>query len=519
MAIILVIDDDEQICETMLRMVARAGHQGLAAPTLAKGLELLKTSNADIVFLDVRLPDGDGLQALPAILDTPSQPEVIVLTGEGTADGAAAAIHGGVWDYLLKPMSLQDTLQRLERALAYRESKRAKGISPLCLDNVVGVSSGFRACLDQVSKAARSEAPVLLVGETGTGKELMARTIHCNSNRREKPFIVVDCAALSETLLESLLFGHKKGSFTSAHTDSLGLIRAADQGVLFLDEIGELSLNAQKTFLRVLQEKRFRPVGEIKEYSSDFRLLAATNRNLETMVEEGAFRSDLYFRLKTMEIHLPPLRQRQQDITLLAMYRVGALAQRYGMARKSLDPEFLEHLRVYQWPGNVRELFAMMETAFVAGWDSDVLYASHLPSALRIAVARRKLGHEPGADAAPAVSPGATANLAPLPSPSPPVAVAAVAARPSFSGMAASELSLTQRSGPALTQEGHPAPLTLDPDTPLPSLKAFKASIEHVYLEALQRQTGGDVERMTEVSGLSKSHLYALLKKHQLPTR
>ncbi|WP_027192847.1 sigma-54-dependent transcriptional regulator [Megalodesulfovibrio gigas] len=504
MAVILVIDDDEQICETMQRMVARAGHQGLAAPTLAKGLATLRTAPVDIVFLDVRLPDGNGLDALPSILDAPSRPEVIVLTGQGTADGAATAIHGGVWDYLVKPMSLQETLQRLERALAYRESKHAKDAAPLCLDNVVGVSPGFRACLDHVGKAARSEAPVLLVGETGTGKELMARTIHCNSQRRDKPFVVVDCAALSEHLLESLLFGHKKGSFTSAHADSLGLIRAADQGVLFLDEIGELSLNAQKTFLRVLQEKRFRPVGDIREFSSNFRLLAATNRSLDAMIEDGTFRRDLYFRLKTMEIHLPPLRQRPQDITLLAMYRVGALAQAYSMSRKSLDPEFLEHLRLYQWPGNVRELFAMMETAFVAGWDSDVLYPRHLPSALRVAVARRKLERDGGEDGRPPF-PSLPDEPSVFPSPASPEPAHGIAPAPAS----------TTALPPALHAD---ALLPTDP-AQLPTLKTFKTSMEHVYLEALHRHTNGDVDRMTAVSGLSKSHLYALLKKHQLPSR
>ncbi|MCA1946279.1 MAG: sigma-54 dependent transcriptional regulator [Desulfovibrio sp.] len=512
MAVILIIDDDVQICETMQRMVARAGHSGLAASTLANGLALLRTTPVDIVFLDVRLPDGDGLEALPAILDAPSRPEVIVLTGQGTVDGAATAIHGGVWDYLVKPMSLQETLQRLERALAYRESKHAKEMAPLCLDNVVGVSPGFRACLDLVGKAARSEAPVLLVGETGTGKELMARTIHCNSQRRDKPFVVVDCAALSETLLESLLFGHKKGSFTSAHADSLGLIRAADQGVLFLDEIGELSLNAQKTFLRVLQEKRFRPVGEIREFASDFRLVAATNRNLDTMIEDGSFRSDLFFRLRTMEIHLPPLRQRPQDITLLAMYRVGALAQAYGMPRKSLDPEFLEHLRLYQWPGNVRELFAMMETAFVAGWDSDVLYPRHLPSALRIAVARRKLerdgnGHAPAGAPPPAAAPDASspAGTTPQPPTSLPVTTAPHLAPPP-GATAPRPLPSASLPAPCLPLAGT--------DDDFPSLKAFKASMEGVYLEALHQRTQGDVDRMTAISGLSKSHLYALLKKH-----
>ncbi|MEG6549654.1 sigma-54 dependent transcriptional regulator, partial [Desulfocurvibacter africanus] len=306
-------------------------------------------------------------------------------------------------------------------------------------------------------------------GETGTGKELLARTIHANSARANRAFVVVDCASLTENLVESALFGHKKGAFTGADRDSIGLIRTADGGTLFLDEVGELPLTIQKAFLRVLQEKRFRPLGDVHETTSDFRLLAATNRNLAAMVEQGSFRSDLLFRLKTIHITVPPLRERSEDIKPLAMYHVNRLCDRYGVPNKGFDPELFDYLRAYSWPGNVRELFNVLEMAFVSSGESKVLYAMHLPNEVRIAVTRASL----------------------------------------HKGTRMSQDDLAQKA-PAATL----TPLTVESGSM--TLREYKTSMEKDYLEKLSATCGNDVEAMLSASGLSKSHLYSLLKKHSI---
>jgi len=392
MSTVLVIDDDERILETMRRVIERMGHSAVLAPTLSLGMEEIAHGGVDVVFLDIRLPDGNGLDALPRIKALREAPEVIILTGQGDPDGAELAIQEGVWDYLVKPTPIQGTMLSLERALRYRQEKlSAQAPAELDLEGVVGLSPRMKACYEEIGRAARTAAPVLICGETGTGKELVARTVHANSERRGGPFVVIDCASLTENLVESALFGHKKGSFTGATSDRTGLVALANGGTLFLDEVGEMTLSLQKAFLRVLQERRFRPVGGVREESSDFRLIAATNRDLEEMVEEGAFRQDLYFRLKTFVILLPALRERTQDIKLLTMYHIAALCEQAGLPPKRYDPEFFDALAAYSWPGNVRELFGVVEAAFHAAGQSQMLYARHLPQEVRIALARANL--------------------------------------------------------------------------------------------------------------------------------
>ena len=248
---------------------------------MREALSCLRQGDIDLVFLDVRLPDGNGLDALGAISALSNPPYVIVLTGQGDPEGAELAIRSGVWDYLVKPSPIRQIRDTLNRALASREEKRDPG-RLLDLTDVVGQSPAMRRqCYERIAQASGSDSTVLITGETGTGKELLARTIHRNSTRSTQSFVPVDCAALAESLLESTLFGHVKGAFTGATRDGTGLVKLADQGTLFLDEIGELPLSAQKTFLRVLQERRFRPVGSSQELESDFRLVCATNQDLE----------------------------------------------------------------------------------------------------------------------------------------------------------------------------------------------------------------------------------------------
>ena len=288
--------------------------------------------------------------------------------------------QGGVWDYLVKPSPIKQTRLTLQRAIEYRAEKTAKcGLVALNTEGVVGQSPAMHKCFDIVAMAAESNFSVLITGETGTGKELFARTIHKNSERQTKGFIVVDCAAIPENLMESILFGHKKGAFTSASQDSSGLVKQADGGTLFLDEVGELLPSAQKVFLRVLQEKKFRPVGGRQEVHSDFRLIAATNRDLSKMVEEGRFREDLYYRLKSIVLRLPPLRERPQDIKALTMFYLDYLSERAQISNKGVDADFLETISGYHWPGNVRELFHCLEQAFVSARDEMTLFSMHLP--------------------------------------------------------------------------------------------------------------------------------------------
>lgn len=470
MSLILIIDDDPEICTTMESMITRMGLSCLTAVSLTQGLATLKANDVDVVFLDVRLPDGDGLRALPYIKDAPSQPEVIILTGQGDPDGAELAIQGGVWDYLVKPSPVKQTRLTLQRAIGYRSEKQTKSkLVALNTEGVIGNSPAMRKCFDVVAMAAQSNFSVLITGETGTGKELFARTIHRNSKRSQKAFIVVDCAALPEHLMESILFGHKKGAFTSANKDRSGLVKQADGGTLFLDEVGELNPNAQKVFLRVLQERKFRPVGARNEISSDFRLMAATNRDLMKMVEKGRFREDLFYRLKAITLNIPPLRKRQEDIRALTIYYINYLSERAQISNKGVDTDLMETLKGYTWPGNIRELFHSLEQAFVASGDDTTLFAMHLPSDIRIKVARSMLDNK-------------------------------------FTG------SPPNKRLPDKQQE--PTPFNHLFTAELPTIKAFKLQMEKAYLEHLITTSGGDVGQILKTSKLSRSHFYALLKRH-----
>jgi len=470
---ILIIDDDTEVRDTLLSLTRRMRLSGEAVGTLREGIVRLRKGGVDVVFLDVSLPDGNGLDALSEIKALPDSPEVIILTGRGDPDGAELAIQGGVWDYLLKPSPIKDTMLTLERALKYRTGKRGCSPVALRLEDVVGKSQPMRACYDAVAGAAGTNASVLITGETGTGKELIARTIHLNSARAAKPFVVVDCAALTETLVESTLFGHKKGAFTGADSDRTGLVKLADGGTLFLDEVGEMPPSLQKVFLRVLQERRFRPVGASSELESDFRLMAATNRDLGQMVGQGGFRSDLLYRIKTMSISLPPLRERAEDVKPLCVFRLGQLCEQYGAPLKGIDPDVFQVLGGYDWPGNVRELFNVLERAFVAAGAERTLFAMHLPQDVRIKVAKAHLGR--GQTPAPA------------------------------------ELAVAVRGEPHPAVEG--CAVALPEQLFHQPLKDCKEAVERSYMETLVRRARGDVQRALEASGLSRSHLYALLKK------
>ncbi|MBT0663756.1 sigma-54 dependent transcriptional regulator [Geobacter pelophilus] len=470
MSRVLVIDDDESICLTLLHVAKRAGHEACYALTLAQGWNLAASGEFDLVFLDVRLTDGNGLDLLPKINTLPGSPEVIIITGFGDSEGAELAIRNGAWDYIEKGDSAKAFSLSLSRALEYREQKLSalKGSTVVSLkrDAIIGTSPRLKESLDLVAKASCSEAAVLITGETGTGKELFARAVHENSRRSSARFVVVDCAAMPENLVESMLFGHEKGAFTGADHSREGLIRTADRGTLFLDEVGELPLSIQKAFLRVLQEHRFRPVGSSTELSSDFRVVAATNRNLDTMVTAGSFRQDLLYRLRGFEIHLPPLRERLDDIRDLVRSFVDRFCEAYGIPAKGLAPELIQLLQSLQWPGNVRQLATVMEQAVVAAGLEPVLFSRHLPAEIRIEAACSSLK--------------------------------------------------TEKPHPALPgQESSAFDCSV-----IPPLHEFRETIyneaERKYLLNLMGQAQHDISEACRVSGLSQSRLYALLKKQHL---
>ena len=329
---------------------------------------------------------------------------------------------------------------------------------------IVGNSPSIMACLERVAHAAGYDASVLITGETGTGKEGFAWAIHENSRRADKNFVVVDCATLSDTLVESVLFGYQKGAFTGADRSREGLIKQADGGTLFLDEIGELPLAVQKAFLRVLQERRFRPLGGKEELRSDFRLVAATNRDLDTMVRDGQFRSDLLYRIRSFTIELPPLREHPEDIQALVTYHASRLAERHGDKVLNFSPEFLDALKAYKWPGNVRELVNALERIMAEAGEDTTVFPKDLPSHIRVQMARSAVGGK------------ATASKAvPLPE-----------------------------------DTGH-----------LPKLQDLRddaiARVEKQYLRDLMAVAGDNIKQACAISGLSRSRLYELIKKYQTP--
>jgi two-component system NtrC family response regulator len=392
MANILIVDDDEMLGVMLCRHFKYLKHNADFSLTLSEGIQKLQNEPFDIVFLDVHLPDGDGLAALPTIRKSPSQPEVIIITGEGDPDGAELAIKNGAWDYIEKASTISQMTLPLIRALDYRKEKSDQK-PPLVLnrDDIIGKSPEIKASLELVAQAANNEVNVLITGKTGTGKEVFARTIHQNSRRSGGNLVVVDCAALPENLVESVLFGHVKGAFTGAFSSQEGLIKQADSGTLFLDEIGELPLKIQKTLLRVLQEHRFRPVGSKQEVQSDFRLIAATNRSLDEMVKKGQFREDLLFRLKSLFIQLPSLTERNGDVNDLIVFYISKFCQKYGFNNKGFTPEFLAILQAYDWPGNVRELINTIEGTINNSQTDYMLYPKHLPVDIRARVARHSI--------------------------------------------------------------------------------------------------------------------------------
>ncbi|MDQ5985024.1 MAG: Transcriptional regulatory protein QseF [Syntrophus sp. SKADARSKE-3] len=386
MANVLIIDDESYMSDMLSEVVSAMGHSVTTSSTLGEGLKAAANKPYDVILLDVRLPDGDGTEKLPTFKSLPSSPEVIIITAFDSRNGAEFALNNGAWDYISKTASLSEIRLTLSRAIQYKGQRMNYIDIPrdLKLEGLLWKSDRMAVCISHLSQAVKSDVNVLITGETGTGKELFARAIHDNSKRAAMSFVTVDCAALPPTLAESLLFGHEKGAFTSADKSVEGLVKQADGGTLFLDEVGELPLVVQKSFLRVLQERRFRPLGAKREVESNFRVVAATNRNIDEMIAAGKFRQDLLHRIQTIHIQIPSLRKRTDDVIELMLHYVKIICRRYDMNPKSFSPEFLETVAAYEWPGNVRELINTLEWTIATAGAESTLYPKHLPVKLRL---------------------------------------------------------------------------------------------------------------------------------------
>jgi len=457
MAKILLIDDEQMMHVLFADVAIGLGHQFDAAGSLSEGWAKAEAGGHDVVFLDVLLPDGNGIEELPRFKGLPSMPEIIVITSYGDSSGAAQVLQQGGWEYLTKPLTVDKIEQSVRDVITYREHNVARSGGGIRPSGIIGTSPQLIQCLAKIDEAARMDVTAMIFGETGTGKELFAKAVHENSSRASRPFVTLDCASLSPTLIGSQLFGHVRGAFTGADRSRDGVITQANGGTLFMDEIGELPLEMQASFLRVLETGRYRPVGGQKELESDFRLVAATNKDLEEMARLGLFRSDLLYRLRGVTVTLPPLRERMEDLEPLTRYYVEQACGETGGCDKDISDEFWATLRAYSWPGNVRELKHAARRALAAAQDGPVIYSRHLPTQIRIKAAQQNIGE---GDVVP------------------------------WSGVVSAPIDA------------------------FPSLKDYRDKAEREYVEMVLARVDGNISQAAEVGGVSRGYLYELLKKH-----
>ncbi|WP_035105536.1 sigma-54-dependent transcriptional regulator [Desulfohalovibrio reitneri] len=468
MGYILLVDDDQTFLESFEASLRSLGHTCDRATSLNAALAMVANNDYELVFLDLCLPDGNGLDMISTISGAKCGPALLVLTGVNDTDAVDRALKAGAWDYLLKPVQLVQLGPLVERTIQTHRAQERNNCDPgfdSC--GIIGESPQIRQSLEQVGLAGKSDGNILITGETGTGKELFAKAVHRNSPRRDGPFIVVDCTNLPPTLAESLLFGHEKGSFTGAQDSKEGLFKQADGGTIFLDEIGDLGYDLQKTLLRVLQEKRFRPLSSKREVSSDFRLIAATNRDLFDMVEKGEFRHDLYYRIKTVHLELTPLRDRKEDIEPIVKEYLKKICNSLSLKRKLPTEAFINALKSYSWPGNVRELINTLYCAVnMAVYEND-LEPHHLPIELRSFLAKQRLEGK------------------------------------------------KDNGGPTLSSA-----ISFYENGRLLEIRDIRKRtidvMERSYLDSLAEASGRSITRACKISGLSRARLYELLQKHDV---
>lgn len=370
MAQILIVDDDSQLRLSFEKLLSGEGHEVLTASTGEAGLARVRERAPDLVVMDVRMPGMSGLETLKAMRAIDHRLPVLIMTAYGTTETAIEATKSGAYDYVLKPFEIPEILKVITQALEagrFSRSKVAVDGHPdtLADDALIGQSPVMQEVYKAIGRVAPTDATVLIRGESGTGKELVARAVYQHSLRADKPFLVINCVAIPETLLESELFGYEKGAFTGAVARRVGKIEQAGQGTIFLDEIGDMPVSIQAKLLRLLQEKRIERLGAGKSIPVDVRIIAATNRDLEAAVAEGRFREDLYYRLKVVTFNLPPLRERREDIEALSGYFLSRHARELGMDNPGMTQEARKTLQGHAWPGNVRELANTLQKALI----------------------------------------------------------------------------------------------------------------------------------------------------------
>lgn len=374
---LLIVDDDRTFRLSTAALLRQDGHEVTEAADGVEAVETLKHAHFDLILLDVRMPGLDGIGIVEVLRTWGHDTPILMVSGFGTVETAVTALHAGADDFVTKPVEPDVLSARVETLLARRPMLSAAGESPP--GGLLGRSPKLRSVLEVIERVAPTEATVLVTGETGTGKELVARALHDRSARAEGPFVAVNCAALAEGLLESELFGHKKGAFTGAVRDRVGLFEAAAGGTILLDEIGDVSPAMQHRLLRVLQERELTPVGAVRPVSVDVRVVAATNRDLHEEMEAGRFRDDLYYRLNVVRIELPSLRERREDIPLIAEAFYARVDRR---PHAGCSPLAMRLLQAYGWPGNVRQLLAVLESAHIQAGQRRI-EAQHLPLEVR----------------------------------------------------------------------------------------------------------------------------------------
>lgn len=366
---IMVVDDDDLVRKTMSSILTKHGFDTVITKDGVESISALKTNPVDIALLDYELPDMDGIELMKHLREISPTILTMIITGHATIERAVKAMQAGAWDYIMKPVTpgmLLEKIDRLEEFCYLRREydfRRKVMQQEFEFSGIVGPSAAMQSVYESVLRAAESTLPVLISGETGVGKEYVAEAIHSNCKRKNKPFVIMDCTATPETLIESTLFGSTKGAFTGS-VERKGLLEAADGGTLFLDEVGEIAVEIQPKLLRCLETKRFRPVGSTTEKTSDFRIICATNRDLLAETKVGKFRADLFYRISALQIVVPPLKERPSDIPVLANRFLESIADGYEMQECEFTPDAHQVLRSYDWPGNIRQLKFVVESAF-----------------------------------------------------------------------------------------------------------------------------------------------------------